>query len=541
MSLRTALAGVLCLVTGLIAWIMLRGQGSREDPVGIVTTHQAPESPSEVATPLRIEDVLPGSDSARDSLGAQRIIEIVDPMGAPIREATVFLCPRIERTSRSSDRQSLGVSGTDGRVVVPDSVLAASPDSHLAARAHGYLPAARPVAEIGPEGTTLVLAVEKRQGFRCTDIHGNPVPGIGILLSRLDIPSTFCRDGVDMDEEPGLDPVHALHARESDAEGLVEFGELMPGRYAFQVASGYYENVDDGQFAIVVPGPTVEVRLTTLVYAVVQVTGDHLYSWSITWDGPGWRSPSTFLRSLDGLLRRLRARYPGCLVYAGGCTSPSIPRSSIKADLLLARTGKMRVEVPLAPAFEDPEPFVVRVPPDLSGRDSVATVNFEFMDSAGRPIQCSDFFVHKDRLEFRIEVPVTAAEPSRLPIGRWSIVTHSDFLKNRFQPQFFEVSQAKETVVIQLGAELVPVRVAARGYRGEPPGRALIQVSQHGKHNSWGTSNLDSLTLWLQPGETEWYFGAMGYKPIRRSEPVLAMPDGEPQMIEFDLELSDSR
>lgn len=220
--------------------------------------------------------------------------------------------------------------------------------------------------------------------------------------------------------------------------------------------------------------------------------------------------------------------------------SDATPISSVNVDLYLLRSGKRRVEVPLAPAFADPKPLIVEVPPDTSGRETIASVKFEVREASGRSIPCSDFYTFKDRGELPIEVPILPGKPRRLPFGRWSIVTHSRHLANHFQPASFEIGHPEETIVIQLDVELVPVRLVARGYRGDSPIGGTVRTVQHGIEQDHAVRAEENFTIWLRPGETDWYFGSDRYQPHRWSEPVRSMPDGAPQTIEFDMELGES-
>jgi len=521
----------LCLC---LAWYV------RQKPIDGQPSSQA-HGPQGLGTVSSTDSVETGGETglARVREAASRLILVVDGSGTGIAGASVMLSSKVERATRVAGRQILGATSLDGQLLVPEQAILDSKADVIAARATGYLPASIPIAGAGTSPITLVLQPESRQELRCIDLNGDPVPGLCIVASRMDIPRTYCDRGIDPDLEPGLDPVNALQAQQSNSAGQVTFGELVPGRYLFMVESEYYENVDYTQFSFVVPGPTVVVRVTPLLCAVVQVVGDDIYSWGYTGgDSSVWLTPSNFSRSLDALKQRLKDRYPGSFVLVGGCKSASSVISSVPVDLLLARTGKRHVEVPLAPAFVDPVPIVVEVPPGEPGQESISTLRFVITDSAGRTVPCSDFFASKDTLVFPVEVPIADGRAVPLPHGRWSITTHSPFLRGHFQPEFFEHGMAGEVVSIQIDASLTPVRVVAQGYRDEPPTSLLVQVTCIGLHGNWGTENPGSLTLWLPPGDADWSLGAMGYEPCHGSEPVRQMSGGDSQVIDFKLELA---
>jgi hypothetical protein len=361
------------------------------------------------------------------------------------------------------------------------------------------------------------------------------------MLSRLGIPASFCDAGLDPDLRPGLDPLNALYARSTDADGRADFAGLMPGRYQIQTGSEYFENVDRSQLSIEVPGPETAIRLTTLLCAVARVEGDELCSWSTAGDARDFLVVAPNGRSLQTLRKRLRERFPGAAVFACGCKSATPPAATVSMDLFLARTGKRHVEVPLAPAFEQPMPLVVEIPADAAGRETIASVEFRVRDAAGRAVPCSEFHAWRNWNELRLEMPLPVDKRARLPLGQWSIGTRSDLLKNHFQPVTIDLARAEESVEIRLDVELVPVRIVARGYRGEALSRGLIQFSQFGLHDGKSSPDLDNLTLWLRPGETEWSCGAFGYERVERVEPVLVLPDGQPQSILFDLKLAGGR
>lgn len=530
-------------VAGIFAfllWLTIPfSERAREQINGLLTEQEEPPSTA-IAPALehaksssRIQVGLPGADGL--------IVRVVDQAGQPVDGARVFLCQRIGRSSSPLDRQTLGTTSVDGQVVINRSALPDSQEASIAARARGYLPAAVSISATDGQLATLVLSPALRQSVRCTDILGDPVSNVGVLLSRMGIPLGFQAEGFDEDVQPGFDPINAIHPRLTDAEGRAEFEELLPGKYRLEISGPFHENIDTLQTSVVVAGPEVHVTLTSLVYAVVQVTGDQLYTWSVGANSKEWLSPHPSTRSLSALLGKLRKEYPGCMVYVGGCKLRDVKISTVQADLFLTRTGKRRVEVPLRSAFEPIEPLIIEVPSSDSGIEPASTVTFTIRNGAGEPVECSEFIVFKDTVILPIEIPVTTAQPTRLPFGHWSIVTHTPFLQGHFRPSSFDVSTPEASVEIELHPEIVPVRIVARGYRGESLIRGSIELSQHGMNMSRGVPDLDGVLFWLKPGETRWRIGSLGHKSIDQVVPVVRRPDGSPQIIEFNLEVADAR
>jgi hypothetical protein len=210
--------------------------------------------------------------------------------------------------------------------------------------------------------------------------------------------------------------------------------------------------------------------------------------------------------------------------------------------LLLARTGKRLVELPLLPAVVDPDPLLVQVDAGAGGPNTVSTVSFIIRDRTARALSISHFDVYKEKSVLPLSRRITSSVPLRLPYGRWSIDTQYNILQGHYEPRTFELSQPDAEVEIRLDIDLVPVKVLALGYRGEAQTLGNLEFFQFGRRGSSGGDALDRVVLWMRPGETEWYFGTDSiYKTVERSIPVLEAPDGAIQTIQLPLELDRGR
>jgi hypothetical protein len=351
------------------------------------------------------------------------------------------------------------------------------------------------------------------------------------------MPPTFAQEVYDANAEAGFDSANAIQSRITDMGGVAEFLELVSGKYIISILSEYYENVDSKQYSLVVPASTLEVRVAPMYYAVAQVTGDYLYNYAVTTDSSPWVSITQFSRSTDRLQQALRQEFPNSLVYVATPVSPT-PTLNVDGTLLLARSGKRDIHLQLAPALEHPKPLVIDVPGDPSGYANVASVRFEVQDAAGHAVQCSDLLVAKDNINFPVGIRLGVERDMQLPIGHWSIVTHSDALQGHFTPTECDVVSSVGKIVIRLDQDVVPVRVVIRGYRGECPSFGWVEVSQSGVHATrMGMADMHRLDFCLQPGEANWTVGASGYKPTKRSVLIRPVSNVEPQVIEFELEV----
>jgi len=508
----------------------------RPDSEGRVNLSKAEDS-------LSANDLVNAGADQRTTIRAHRMVEVVDAGGRGIENARIFLVKEIDTVVRKSDRREIGVTDSLGQLQIPEDLLSADLGSHLAARATGWLPNSKPVALGGDAPLRLVLEPEHRQRFRCVDLNGVPVAGIVVMLSRKVVPRTFCAEGLDPDLEPGFDPVDASLAVMTDEAGIADFRELRRGAYKFQIHSEYYEQVFDNNSKIRVEVPTDEhvIRLAPLLCAVVQVVGDELYSWSVTTSSSLWMNQNALTRSLFGLRRRLEARYPGALCYVTGHGSSDATVFSVTAELWLAHAGKRMVEIPLVPAYTDPEPIVITAEAGEQP-NNIAEVVFTIRDSVGRSVACPHMSVFRTKSVLPLYKDVTPGQPMRLPFGDWNVATRYGPLERHFQPQTIHVSKPEESFEISLDIELVPVLVEPVGYRGRIEQAGRLEFTQFGRRGGAGGRALDQTLLWLRPGETQWYFGTDSfYETFERMIPVESTPEGTVQTIRFDLVLKDGR
>lgn len=541
MNRRSLFAAIGLVLATLGLWLITRD--SPEIPGGALPTSNQPTAASAEPRSPVLSDPTAGISESRNPITVDSVIEVVDASGRGVENALVFIVKEIDSVVRKADRRDLGTTDAAGLLRVPAELLQSVPDSYLAARARGFLPASIALAGLTANRIQIRLEPELRQRFRCVDLNGVPVAGIVVMLSRKVVPASFCAEGLDPEIEPGIDPVMASLAQVTDEMGIAEFGELRRGPYKFQIHSEYYEQVFDSNSKIRVEVPTDEhvIRLAPLLCAVVQVVGDELYSWSVTTSSSLWMNQNALTRSLFGLRRRLEARYPGALCYVTGHGSSDATVFSVTAELWLAHAGKRMVEIPLVPAYTDPEPIVITAEAGEQP-NNIAEVVFTIRDSVGRSVACPHMSVFRTKSVLPLYKDVTPGQPMRLPFGDWNVATRYGPLERHFQPQTIHVSKPEESFEISLDIELVPVRVEPVGYRGRIEQVGRLEVTQFGRRAGAGGRELDQTLLWLRPGETQWYFGTDSfYETFERMIPVESTPEGTVQTIRFDLVLKDGR
>lgn len=533
------LCGVVVLAVGLIVWL----RSSQDLPQvalddGKPADQETPASP----TPSTSIPLEPIQQQTRDSVTTESSVAVVSAGGSPIDGAEVFFTPRIDRTVRKSERRLLGSTSSNGKLQIPHQGELKHPTGHLAARASGYLP--NSCAWSAREGCSyqIVLSPASEQIVRCTDLSGEPVQGIIVLLSRFGVPPDLGSDQVNPDLEAGFDSTHAILTRVTDESGHARFDELRPGRYSYAIRSEYFEDLNKGAHWFDVPSPVLDLRVTPLLCGILQVVGDEMYTYSVTTNAQEWMPSTGMQRSRAALTKRLQTRYPESVVYVTGHTLDAVPSWSVTVELLLARTGKRLVELPLLPAVVDPDPLLVQVDAGAGGPNTVSTVSFIIRDRTARALSISHFDVYKEKSVLPLSRRITSSVPLRLPYGRWSIDTQYNILQGHYEPRTFELSQPDAEVEIRLDIDLVPVKVLALGYRGEAQTLGNLEFFQFGRRGSSGGDALDRVVLWMRPGETEWYFGTDSiYKTVERSIPVLEAPDGAIQTIQLPLELDRGR
>lgn len=518
----------------------------------VFTSPQAPQHNSATAPILASRSTPPGavlSSQASDPTPresaespAQRIIEVISTDGRPIERADIFLTGSIGPTVRKADLQAIGETNSAGQLCVDAQTTRHHPSSFVAARASGYLPSFASLQAAGDDPIRLVLAPELRQRFRCVDLQGTPVPAVAVMLSRKGVPREFGADGLDTEEVSGFDPIDAILTGESDEMGIVEIGELRAGTYKLSIRSEYYDLVvaEGARSVVEISDGTHEIVLSPLLCGIIQVVGDEMYTHAVTSSADLWLPLSSGdRRNTFSLYRRLVARYPEALVYVTAHPNAHSTTTSVTAELWLARTGKRVVDLQLFPAYSDPKPTLIKVEGGTVAADTMSNVVFTIRDAAGRMIDCPHMRVYREKSVIPLMKEITPSQPIRLLYGRWQLATQYYVLESHFRPTFVDVSTPDAHFEIQLEIELVPVRVVAKGYRGQPENFGRLTFTQFGRSEK-ADARLDQAILWLRPGETEWSYSMRDfYEPMNRMIPVRAMPEGVVQTIEFELILKD--
>lgn len=220
-----------------------------------------------------------------------------------------------------------------------------------------------------------------------------------------------------------------------------------------------------------------------MLCGVVQVVGDQLYTHSIMLSAIDWIPPG-YHGGILAAKRRLEQRFPGALVFASAHASAQVPRWTVRANLLLARSGRQDVDIPLMPACMDPEPLIVEVKQADGGSERTCLVHFTIKDKVGRVVACPDLRIFKDKVTLPLSLVVTPGSPMLVPYGKWTFDTHHDVLQQHFQPRTFELSLPEQSIEVELDIELVPVRVALVGYRGRHQSDGYLTYRQFGRGGS---------------------------------------------------------
>ncbi|MFM7281355.1 MAG: hypothetical protein ACKO32_06200 [Planctomycetia bacterium] len=468
------------------------------------------------------------------------MIEVFDVEGRPLPDAKVFFATGVERCLRASDRLAIGSTDASGRIRWPKKSLDAGIYTHVAARASGHLPGAHPIVSANQGTIRLVLGPAHTQRFRCTDLDGNPVPSARIFLSRFGVPTQLTESEINQEWEAGFDATDAILIETTDEAGCATFEGLREGRYRYRVLADCHEDLAGGAPWIQIPRGMHEVRLAPVLCGVVQVVGDQLYTHSIMLSASDWIAPG-YHGGILAAKRRLEQRYPGALVFASAHASSQVPRRTVRANLLLARSGRQDVDIPLLSACMDPEPLIVEVKQVDGEPERTCLVNFTIKDKVGRAVACPDLRIFKDKVTLPLSLVVTPGTPMLVPYGKWTFDTHHDVLQQHFQPKKFELSLPEQTVEVELDIELVPVRVALVGYRGRHQSDGYLTYRQFGRGGVW-PAPLDRSIQWLRPGDTAWQYDTDSiYKTVECSIPIQASPDGDVQEILIPLELDQGR
>lgn len=481
------------------------------------------------------------SESAdRDAMTEYLNIEVFDVDGCPLPAAKVFFTKGVERCLRTSERLAVGSTDASGRILWPTKSLDTGLYTHVAARASGHLPGSHPIESANHGTIRLVLGPAHTQRFRCTDLDGNPVPFARIFLSRFGVPTQFTENEIHQEWEAGFDATDAILIETTDEAGLATFEGLREGRYRYRVLADCHEDLAGGVPWIQIPRGIHDVRLAPVLCGVVQVVGDQLYTHSIMLSASDWIPPG-YHGGILAAKRRLEQRFPGALVFASAHASAQVPRWTVRASLLLARSGRQDVDIPLLPACMDPEPLIVEVKQADGGSERTCLVNFTIKDKVGRAVACPYLRIFKDKVTLPLSLVVTPGTPMLVPYGKWTFDTHHDVLQQHFQPRKFELSLPEQSIEVELDIELVPVRVALVGYRGRHQSDGYLTYRQFGRGGVW-PSPLDRSIQWLRPGDTAWQYDSDSiYRTVECSIPVASSPDGEVQEILIPLELYQGR
>ncbi|MEZ5965693.1 MAG: hypothetical protein R3F56_17800 [Planctomycetota bacterium] len=323
---------------------------------GVGSTRSAlapPASALAPATPPMAPERRPVADTPTASV--PRVL-VVDEMQRPVTDAKAVQWPAAARSVHEAAARVVSRTASDGLLE-----LQAQPEAgtRLAVCAEGFASAWVADAEkVSADLARLTLRRGVQFVVLCTDLQGQPMAGVDVVLSRAAGQRADASAAAALLSSP--DSGQAIHRSRSAADGRAEFEGLGGGLYGYWVdAPGYVpvRGYESGG-TVKVPGTAHTIAFARAIGAVVQVEGEVVGS-SVAPRRTLGQMTAARTRAMDRERARLEARFPGALVYIASEGDSDDAWDPLECRVVVAHRGLMSAKVPLRATTEIDAPTVL--------------------------------------------------------------------------------------------------------------------------------------------------------------------------------------